>query len=212
MIRIVLIDDHKIILDGISSLIATNNGIEILNTFENPKEALTFLDTTFVDVIFTDLDMPEMNGEDVLVYCKSKFPSTKVIILSMHNEKAIIRHLIQLGADGYLLKSAGKEEILKAIKTVHLDVKYFPDDVLQSLVSAEESKVEPLNPNLERLTSREIEIIKLIASGLSSKEIGSKLFISPRTAETHRNNILKKLDIHGIAGIIRFAFQNKLVE
>ena len=211
MIRLLLIDDHRIILDGITSLIETDASISIVKTFQNPKSAIQFLDVNTVDIIFTDLDMPEMNGEDVLLYCKSKFPSTKVIVLSMHNEKSVIKQLIKQGADGYLVKSAGKEEILKAIKAVHNGSKYFGDDVMQSLIQ-DEKIVEPINsPALSSLTEREIEIIKLIANGLSSKEIGERLFISPRTAETHRTNILKKLDIQGIAGIVRFAFQHKLI-
>jgi DNA-binding NarL/FixJ family response regulator len=212
MISLVLIDDHKIILDGISSLIKTDSSISILETFQNPKIALEYLDKNPVDVVFTDLDMPELKGEDVLQYCKSKFPSTKVIILSMHNEKSVIKHLISLGADGYLVKSAGKDEIIKAIKSVHQENKYFGDEVMQSLIH-DEKKEEPIvSKALSSLTEREVEIIKLIANGLSSKEIGEKLFISPRTAETHRTNILKKLDIQGIAGIVRFAFQHKLIE
>lgn len=212
MIRTLLIDDHKIILDGISSLLDSDKEIEVLRTFQNPNEALKFLDSSPVDVIFTDLDMPEMNGEDVLAYCKSKFPSSKVIVLSMHNEKSVIRHLIELGADGYLIKSAGKLEIIQAVKTVNSGAKFFSDDVMQSLIQAGTNAATVANPALEQLTDREMEIIKLIANGLSSKEIGDKLFISPRTAETHRNNILKKLEVNGIAGIIRFAFQQKLIE
>ncbi|MBT8327127.1 MAG: response regulator transcription factor, partial [Bacteroidia bacterium] len=146
MIRIVLIDDHKIILDGISSLIATDSGIEVLQTFESPEDAIAFLDKTPVDIVFTDLDMPQLKGEDVLAYCKSKFPSVKVIVLSMHNEKSIIKHLIKLGADGYLIKSAGKDEILKAIHTVFEGSKYFGDDVMQSLIQDEETQRVVSNP------------------------------------------------------------------
>jgi len=156
--------------------------------------------------------MPELKGEDLLLYCKSKFPSTKVIVLSMHNEKSIIKHLIEQGADGFIIKSAGKEEILKAIKAVSEGAKYFTDDVMQSLLQNDfKPKMEHCEA-LSQITEREREIIILIANGLSSKEIGKKLFISPRTAETHRNNILKKLDVNGVAGLVRFAFKNGLIE
>ncbi|MGB1038667.1 MAG: response regulator [Bacteroidia bacterium] len=211
MIRVVLIDDHKLVLDGLHALIGSVPDITVVNTFQNPKEALSYLDKNSTDVVFTDLDMPEMNGEGVLQYCKSKFPSTKIIVLSMHHEKTVIKHLIGLGADGYLTKSAGKEEIIQAIKTVESGSKYFADNVMQSLI-IEENTVAVSDETLDQLTEREKEIIVLIANGLSSKEIGEELFISPRTAETHRNNILKKLDIQGIAGIVRFAFHHKLIQ
>ena len=120
----------------------------------------------------------------------------------MHNEKSVIRHLIDYGADGYLLKSAGKEEILKAILVVNSGAKYFADDVMSSLIQSEVAPVVRSNEQLKQLTEREIEIIKLTANGLSSKQIGEKLFISPRTAETHRNNILKKLELKGIAVLL----------
>ena len=212
MIRIILIDDHKIILDGISAVLESDNTIELQGAFLSPKAAQNFLIQNPVDVIFTDLDMPEMKGEDVLLNCKKNFPSAKVIVLSMHNDKTVIKHLISIGADGYLIKSAGKEEIIQAINTVYAGSKYFSDEVLKSLINDEEQKKIQQSPAIKNLSNREIEIIKLIAKGYSSKQIGKELFISPRTAETHRNNILKKLDTQGIAGIIRFAFQNNLAE
>lgn len=211
MLRLVLIDDHKIILDGIASLIESESSFEILGAFQDPKEALDFLDKHNLDIVLTDLDMQGLNGEDVLQYCKSKFPSVKIIILSMHNEKTVIKHLISLGADGYVVKSAGREEIIQAIRTVASGSKYFSNEVMQSLINDEEKEL-PQNPALDILTSREIEIIRCIANGMSSKAIGDELHISPRTAETHRNNILKKLDVSGIAGIIRFAFQQRIID
>jgi DNA-binding NarL/FixJ family response regulator len=211
MIRLVLLDDHKVILDGLSSLLASDSDLQIEELFQKPQEAMVYLDNHTVDVLLTDLDMPEMKGEEVLTYCKSKFPSMKVIVLSMHNESAVIKHLIQSGADGYLVKSAGKAEIIQAIKNVHGGSKHLGGEALTMLTSPQVK--EPVsNPQLEHLSKREIEIIRLTANGSSSKEIGEQLFISPRTVETHRNNIIKKLEIKGIAGMIRYAFTNGLIE
>ena len=211
MIRLVLIDDHNIILDGLTSLIEKEEDIQIINSFTNPIEALTFIEKKLPDVVITDLDMPKMKGEDVMAIIKSKSPHSKVLILSMHNEKSVIKQLIKEGADGYLSKSASKSEILNSIRTVTTGAKYFSKDVMNSLIEEDSTQVSS-NFALKEFTEREIEVIKLIAKGLSSKQIGLKLFISHRTVETHRNNILKKLDSNGVAGIIRFAFQNKLIK
>lgn len=212
MIRLILIDDHKLILDGISALLESESEIMVVGEFQDARRAIDYLDKNAVDLILTDLDMPQMNGEEVVEFCKAKFPSTKIIVLSMHNEKSVIKHLIQLGADGYLVKSAGKEEILKAIRNVHTGSKFFSDEVMQSLIQEDKIAAPTNDPALKILSEREIEVIKHIANGMSSKEIGDQLFISPRTVETHRNNICKKLDIQGVAGIIRFAFQHQLVD
>lgn len=211
MIRLIIVDDHQIVLDGLSLLLKEEKGINLLQTFTNPLEAMSFIKGNEVDLVITDLDMGEANGEDVIAYCDSQGQSIHVIVLSMHNETSVIKHLLKLGADGYLTKDSGKEEMIKAIKTVSQGAKYFSEQVLTSLLSENEVHVNR-GPEMEKLSEREIEIIKLIADGLSSKAIAEQLFISPRTADTHRDNISKKLGIKGAAGIIRFAFENKLVE
>lgn len=198
------------VIDGLKALLVNEAEIDICGAFTDATEAMTFLDSHEVDVVMTDLDMPTMSGEDVLLYCKSKFPYTKVVVLSMHNESAIIKHLVDSGADGYLLKSSGKEEILACIKLVHTGVKHFSDDVLKAVMNNNQVTTT-MNPALNDLTNREIEMVKLVATGLNSKDIAEQLNISIRTVETHRRNILKKIDGAGVAGIIRFAFENKLV-
>lgn len=211
MIRVILIDDHQIVIDGLSLVVEGDQEIDLLGTFTNPLEAMSFIKGNDVDVVITDLDMDEANGEDVIAYCAGRDEEIKVIVLSMHDESAVIKHLLQLGADGYLTKSAGKLEILKAIKSVYQGVKYFTDKVLASMLNEDSSKSIAKNPELNVLSHREIEIIKLIADGLSSKIIADQLSISSRTVETHRDNIYKKLNIKGVAGIIRFAFENGIV-
>ena len=199
------------ILEGLKGLLSHYPSITVQATFQNPKEALSYLDRHAVDVIFTDLDMPTIKGEDVVMYCKSKFPSTPIIVLSMHNEQSVIRYLINLGADGYLTKSSGKEDFFAAITTVKQGAKYFSEEVIQSLVS--KPKAHPASSIItEQLSAREIEIVIQIAQGQTSKEIGELLHISHRTVETHRTNIQRKLGVNGVAGIVRFAFQNQLIE
>ncbi len=209
MTRVIFIDDHKIITDGLESLLRDVANVSVVGIFQVPQDAIDFLDKNQVDLVFTDQDMPGFRGEDILAYCKSKFPRTKVIFLTMYNEKALIQHLIKLGADGYLVKSSGKETILNAIETVMHGGKYFSDEVIRSLVAEPAMNVPRLVD--ETLSKREIQIIKLIAEGNSSKEIGNSLNISQRTVETHRRNIQKKLNTNGIAGIIRYAFHHNLI-
>ncbi len=210
-IRVILLDDHQVVLDGLQSILSQTEEVEVLGEFLSPEKAMSFLDANEVDVILTDLDMPIMSGEDVLLFVKSKFPRTKVLVLSMHNEKTLIKHLIDLGADGYVSKSASKDEILMAVTSVCGDVKFFSNDVLKSLMAETREVKNTIHPALKELTTREVDVIKLIAEGLSSKEIGERLCISPRTAETHRSNVMKKINCTGVAGIVRFAFETKLI-
>lgn len=209
MIKVIVIDDHQIVLRGISALLKEEKEIVVLQTFSDPKSAFTYLDTHDVDVVVSDLDMPELNGEDVLLYAKSKKPDIKVILLSIHNEQSVIKYLMKLGADGYLTKNASQKEYVNAVQTVHTGVKYFSKNVMDTLLADTQSKASTKDHGL---TKRELQIVELIAEGMSSKQIGASLFISPRTVETHRLNIQKKIDQQGTAGIIRFAFQSGIAK
>jgi len=158
--------------------------------------------------------MPIMNGMQATEVIKKKHPDVKVIVLTMHNEKAIIQKVLESGADGYLLKNTNQKELVTAIKEVNMGRKYFSTEVTLSLASAGEgSKVRLQNVEVDTsLTEREIEILKLIAKGLSNKEIGDQLFISHRTVDTHRTNLMRKLDVKNIAGIVRYAVKSGLVD
>lgn len=208
MVRVIVIDDHEIILQGLCALLSKDEELEIVKTFTNPQLALDYLETHKVDVLITDLDMSNLSGEDVLMICKSKFPSIKVIMLSIHKEPSIIRQLVKLGADGYLTKNASHVEYLNAITTVSNGKKYFNSEVVDSLLG---DNKPVFHQNAEGLSSREIEIMILIAQGLTSKQIGRDLNISSRTVDTHRVNIQAKIKEQGTAGIIRYAFSKGLI-
>jgi two-component system response regulator NreC len=150
--------------------------------------------------------MPVLNGIDTLKEIGKRGSDVKVIILSMHNEAGMIKSLIEIGAKGYLLKSCAQEELIGAIRKVASSQSYFSTEVTLSLLNPTQS-----NQPTELLTERETEIIKLIAEGFSNKEIGSKLFISHRTVDTHRTNLMKKLDVGNIAGLISYAIRNGIV-
>lgn len=205
-IKVLLVDDHQIIVDGLKSLLKDSADIMVAGEANNGREALRILNFLGIDVVLMDVDMPVMNGIDALKEIAKLYPRTSVIILSMHQEAGMIKSLMNLGAKGYLLKSSSKDELISAIRKVADGQSYFSTDVTLSLLSSGSG-----NQQNEILTDRETEILRLIAEGFSNKEIGSKLFISHRTVDTHRTNLMKKLDVNNIAGLISYAIRNGIV-
>jgi len=213
MINVVLADDHQLIIDGISNLLENEPDIEVVASGNNGKDVLEILSKYKVDVLLLDLDMPEMNGFQCAEEVQKSYSEVRIAILTMHKEKALIQKFIEFGVKGYMLKTIAKEELIHAIKTIYGGGDYFPSDVTKALLQKQRIVPDIMqSPLLSDLTTREIEIIRLVSQGYSNKEISKKIFISPRTVDTHRTNIMRKLDLHNVAEIVRFAFQNKLVE
>lgn len=205
-IRLILVDDHKIVLDGIKALLDDLDGFDCVATAENGQKAIDLLKVFDVDVVLMDIDMPVMNGMEATRIVKKEFPNVKVISLTQHSERGMVKQLLECGSDGYLLKNIAQDELADAISKVKAGESAFSEEVSMSLAG---KAVEKNANGVEvELTEREIEILTLISEGLSSKQIGEKLFISPRTVDTHRTNLMNKLDIHNIAGLIRFALKN----
>lgn len=207
-IKVLLADDHQIILDGLQSLLKNEEDITVIAEATNGREALRILEILQPDLVLMDIDMPVMNGIDALKEIGRRFPSVKVIILSMHSEGGMIKSLMDLGASGYLLKSCSQDELLTAIRKVAGGQSYFSQDVTLSLLGAKSRERAINEPRNEILTERETEILKLIVAGFSNKEVGEKLFISHRTVDTHRTNLMKKLNVSNIAGLISFAIKH----
>jgi DNA-binding NarL/FixJ family response regulator len=206
--RIIIADDHQIVIDGIRALIGKNPNFKIIGEARNGKEVLELLKYLHADVILMDLDMPVMNGLDTTEAVKKKNSKCKVIGLTMHSEPGMIRAMMESGADGYVLKTADREMLFEAIDKVLMNQKYFSPEVTETLVRNNAQMGSSNNTESEKLTDREEEILILIAEGFSNKEIGEKLFISHRTVDTHRTNIMKKIDARNIAGVIRYAIKN----
>ena len=217
MKKILLIDDHQIILDGIEAILSELPNIEVVGRATNGSDGLRYIKALRPDIVLLDLDMPIMNGMAVSKEVKTNMPDVKIIILSLHQEASIIQSLIKDGVDGYVLKNADKNEIIKAIKAVIEGQKYFSSDVALALTK----QLKP-TPNLSKhkddvkklslLSKREIEVLKAITEGFTNKEIANQLHISPRTADTHRANIMKKLDIQKVVGLVKFAMRNGLTD
>ena len=205
-IRLMLVDDHRIVLDGLKALLDDTEGFDCVATADNGQKALDLLKVFAIDVVLMDIDMPVMNGMEATRRIKKEYPKVKIISLTQHSERGMVQQLLDCGADGYLLKNIAQDELASAIRKVHEGQNVFSSEVTMSLAG---KAVEKSASGIEvELTERELEILKLIAEGLSSKQIGEKLFISPRTVDTHRTNLMNKLDIHNIAGLIRFALKN----
>lgn len=215
IIKIMLVDDHQIVIDGLKSLLTEIKNIVIVAEANNGKDAIDVLNKTPVDVVLMDIEMPVMNGLDSTKIITSRYPPTKVIALTTFSENAIVKKMLNAGASGYILKNIKTETLLEAIITVHRGEKYFSSEI--SLVLLKPSTEEIIlpkkqNSSVNLLSSREIEILKLIAEGLSNSETAEKLFISPKTVKAHRENIMKKLDLHNVVELVRCAIDNGLIE
>lgn len=211
MIRIALADDHQLVLDGLKSLIKDEPAFEIVVEATNGRQLVELVSVVEVDVAMVDIDMPVMNGLTAIEHIRKAKPETKCIALTMHNEKGMIQKVIAAGASGYLLKNIDHEALVSAIKKVAAGGTAFSDEVTLVLAGKQGTAglafVENEFALSADLTEREIEVLKLIAQGGSNKEIGDSLFISHRTVDTHRTNLMKKLNVHNIAGLIRYAIR-----
>jgi two-component system, NarL family, response regulator NreC len=208
MIKLAIVDDHQLFLKGISSLFIENNDIEIIGSFENGLKFIEGLDPqNLPNVVLLDLSMPEMDGFEVLNILKSKYPSVKPIALSMHEDANYIVKCVRNGAYGYLLKNTDEKDLFEAILEVYQGRKYFKGEIAEKMLNF--VMVEP--DKLKKLTKKETEVLSLIADGKTNSDIADQLFISERTVETHRANILKKLEAKNTAELIKKAYQLNLI-
>jgi DNA-binding NarL/FixJ family response regulator len=214
-IKILIVDDHQLVVDGLKSLLSDKDNIEVVAEANNGKEVLEVLNKISADVVLMDVEMPVMNGWDATKIIVSRYPKTKVIALSSFSEKAIVRKMITAGVSGYILKNIDKEVLIEAITTVNNGFTYYCSEISLALMkptSEESFELQTQQPSPDLLSSRETEILKLIGKGLSTKEIGSKLFISHKTVNAHREHIMKKLNIHNVVGLVRYAINSGLID
>ncbi|HYC86715.1 MAG TPA: response regulator transcription factor [Chryseosolibacter sp.] len=206
-IRIILVDDHHIVLDGLKSLLETDPDFQILAALQSAEEVIEFLDKQQPDILLTDYTLPGMSGLDLFKRVKAAHPKVKVAILSMHDEASLVRNVLKEGVNGYLLKNIQQFELRNALKQIALGYPYVSPEITRIMM------LELNQPDQKSalLTEREKEILKLIAKEYSNKQMAEKLFISERTVETHRKNIFRKTNTNTLVGLIKFAFENNLV-
>lgn len=216
-ITIAIADDQMLFRRGMAAIINSFEGMMVVCETDNGRKLLTFLETTTqkTDVILMDLSMPELNGIDTMKFIHEKYPDQKVIILSVHNEEKFVVHLIELGANAYLFKNAEPEDVENAIRGVVEKGFYFSESLMhtfQKRLSNKKTHVSVHDNIPITLTVREIEVMNLICQELTAQEIAEKLFISVRTVDGHRNNLLEKTGARNTAGLVIFAIKNNLVD
>lgn len=206
-ITVFIIDDHQMLIDGIKALLLNESEFKIVGEALRSTEAIDRVKKMDVDVIITDINMPEMNGIQFANAIRRIKPEQKILALSMFGDKAVITDMIDAGVKGYVLKNTGKQELITALKLIANGGTYFSGDVAKEL-----NRVDDSIDKRYILTPREREIVRYVAQGLSHTEIGDKIHISPRTVDTHRTNIMRKLEVHSIAELIKIALQLKIID
>ena len=209
--KVLLVDDHLMFIDGIKDILVKNTHYEIVGLCTNGKEALEFLKENFVDILVTDINMPEMSGIQLTKIVKDEMPDIKVMVLSMYDDREIIHDIVMSEAEGYILKNAGKQELLKSLNKISEGGTYYSNEVMHIITDNYVTKQKAAEKTKD-LTARELEILKLICQEHSTPEIAEMLCISPLTVETHRKNILRKAKVKTIVGLIRFAIENGIAE
>ncbi len=213
-IKIVIVDDHQIIRDGIESMFIAEDGIEILGTAEDYKSLTRIPHLEQCDVLILDITLPGKNGIEIAQEFSENYKHTKILILSANDDEDSILKSIKAGANGFLHKNTSSEEFFEAINTLYKGEEYFGEKlskiIYRSYISHVKKKTD--SNHQENLTEREIEVIKLLSDGLSSKEIANELFISPRTVESHKSNILTKLHLKNNIEIVKHAIKEGIVK
>ena len=212
MIRIALADDHRVLLEGIESLINQEKDLAVVAKAHHGEELLAKLSTTQVDLVVLDIDMPGKNGIEICSTILSLYPQTRILVMSMHQDPFHVQTMVNKGVDGYLTKNATHQEMLQAIRSVASHTPYFSQEAHRALQQPIEESPELGEPKfILKLSPREKEVLRLIVEEHTTTEIGDKLCISIKTVETHRRNLLSKLNARNTAGLVRIAVEQGLV-
>lgn len=209
--RIILVDDHHLFGQSLYSLLIQMPDVQNIMVFKRGQEVLDFLETHEADMVLSDLQMPEMNGIELTTKIHEHFPEVRVLILTIDDEPYKIRQAIAAGASGYLLKDTDRAELEEAIRKLYQKLPYYSEKVLK-IITTNHVGNNLTNNELSQISSREIEVLKLIAMEYSTNEVANKLFVSVNTIESHRKSLMKKLDVKNVVGLIKFAMRHKLVD
>jgi DNA-binding NarL/FixJ family response regulator len=215
-IKIILVDDHQIVRDGIKSLLTDAEDIDVISEAASYNELREKLKLQNPDIIVMDISLPEMSGLEITKLLSETYPDLKVLILSMYTGEDFIFNAIKAGAKGYLPKNTTRKEIIDAIHAIYNNNEYYSDSIsnviLKSYVQKAKTSDSPPVRAEDKLSTREIEILKYFAGGMGNQEIADKLFISIRTVESHKNHIMQKLELKSTVELIKYAIKNKIVD
>lgn len=211
--KIIIADDHKIFLDGLHALLSTQSAVEVVATAENGQLLLSALEKHPADVVLMDYNMPILDGLECTRQVRERFPKVKILVLSMHSTPGHIQKILKAGAHGYLLKNTGKDELLKAIASVQGGANYYSAEVTNTIMQGLQKKADnAASYQIGALTEREKEVLILIAEEKTTVEIAEELHISKHTVETHRKNLISKLQVRNVTGLVKYAVQQGLVD
>lgn len=212
--KVLVVEDHTLLRQGIMSIISVSDNFEVIAEADNGRDALRLSQSTNPELILMDLSMPDMNGIESIIEIKKRSPQIKIIVLTIHNAEEYVKQALKAGVEGYVLKHSSGSELLFAMNSVLNGNSYLSREISQHVVngylSEDKSKLD--SSNLSLITYREREILKLVAEAKSNKDIARHLYISVKTVEKHRSNLMKKLDMHNSAALTIFAMKIGLIE
>jgi len=215
MINVLLADDHTMFVDGIDSILKTESDIAVVGKVYNGPDVVQFVKDNKVDLVLLDVNLPDMNGIEVCKALKEQNIETKILAISMFNEESFVTEILNNGAQGYILKNTGREELLKALRTVVGGKSYFSDDVTQTIMKGlmkQRKAGKQKEGFFPKISRREKEVLRLIIQEHTTQEIANKLFISLKTVESHRSSLLNKMNARNTAGLVRIAIENNLLD
>ncbi len=210
-IRILLCDDHTLFCEGIKAILRNEPALEIIGETRDGHQAVELVKELKPDMCLMDVSMPGMNGFDATRRVREFDPTVKVLILTMHDEEELVARCLEAGASGYIMKDAPASQLLYAIETVYKGEKYLSPVVLKKVVAGYVKNSQRPRTSYDRLSGREREVLKLLAEGLSVKEIAARLNLSVKTVDVHKYNLMRKIDVHDRAELIKYAIQKKLI-
>lgn len=214
-IKILVADDHTMFVDGIDSILKDEKDIEVVGRCYDGPSVLTFIAQQEPSLVLLDVNLPDMNGIEVCKQVNKDYPNVKILAISMFNEESFVTEILNHGAEGYILKNTGREELLTAIRTVHEGKSYFSKDVTQTIMKGLMKARKASNATtsfIPKISRREKEVLKLIVEEFTTQEIADKLFISLKTVESHRSSLLGKLNVRNTAGLVRVTMENRLLD
>jgi two-component system response regulator NreC len=212
MIKVLIADDHAIVRTGLRALLNSEPSMELVGEATGGYEAIELAGKSNADILVLDISMPDLDGISVTKNIKSQFPGLHILILTVHEDEALLREAIKVGASGYILKQAAEAELISAIRTIIGGALYVDPSMVRKLLSNEIESTATLPESVEPLTHREKEILKLIVQGYTNRQIGEELNISMRTVEGHRANLAAKLGLHSRVELVRYARDHGLIE
>jgi DNA-binding NarL/FixJ family response regulator len=212
LIRVLLADDHTLVRAGFRTLLQSLDGVTIVGEAKNGREAVALAELEHPDVVLMDIAMPRLNGLEATAHILENEPHARVIILSMHPNEEYVLRALRIGAAGYLLKDADLAELTLALRSVMRGETYLSPSISRQVADYVRRTSDETADGLDRLTPRQREVLQLIAEGLTNREIALALDISVKTVESHRTELMQRLDIHDIAGLVRYAIRKGIIQ